>query len=96
MTDKWQSIKRSVTGIASALWRSVRNTFNNMKNGLANIIGKIKDHIGGMVSAIKRGLNGLIKGLNWVGSKLSLPKIPTLSTGTQKLTAILPLHQTAV
>ncbi|QDW92009.1 phage tail tape measure protein [Staphylococcus chromogenes] len=85
MTDKWQSIKRSVTGIASALWRSVRNTFNNMKNGLANIIGKIKDHIGGMVSAIKRGLNGLIKGLNWVGSKLSLPKIPTLSTGTQKI-----------
>ncbi|PTF30903.1 phage tail tape measure protein [Staphylococcus chromogenes] len=85
MTDKWQSIKRSVTGIASALWRSVRNTFNNMKNGLANIIGKIKSHIGGMVSAIKRGLNGLIKGLNWVGSKLSLPKIPTLSTGTQKI-----------
>lgn len=85
MTDKWQSIKRSVTGIASALWRSVRNTFNNMKNGLANIISKIKSHIGGMVSAIKRGLNGLIKGLNWVGSKLSLPKIPTLSTGTQKI-----------
>ncbi|WP_289780598.1 phage tail tape measure protein [Staphylococcus hyicus] len=85
MADKWQSIKRSVTGIASALWRSVRNTFNNMKNGLANIISKIKSHIGGMVSAIKRGLNGLIKGLNWVGSKLSLPKIPTLSTGTQKI-----------
>ncbi|MCD9060714.1 peptidoglycan DD-metalloendopeptidase family protein, partial [Staphylococcus chromogenes] len=60
-------------------------TFNNMKNGLANIISKIKSHIGGMVSAIKRGLNGLIKGLNWVGSKLSLPKIPTLSTGTQKI-----------
>ncbi|RAA65989.1 phage tail tape measure protein, partial [Burkholderia multivorans] len=51
----------------------------------ANIIGKIKDHIGGMVSAIKKGLNGLIKGLNWVGSKLSLPKIPKLSTGTQRI-----------
>ncbi|MDT0700253.1 phage tail tape measure protein [Staphylococcus chromogenes] len=81
----WDSIKRSVTGIASALWRSVRNTFNNMKNGLANIIGKIKDHIGGMVSAIKKGLNGLIKGLNWVGEKLSLPPIPKLSTGTQRI-----------
>ncbi|QIN27792.1 phage tail tape measure protein (plasmid) [Staphylococcus chromogenes] len=81
----WNSIKRSVTGIASALWRSVRNTFNNMKNGLANIIGKIKVHIGGMVSAIKKGLNGLIEGLNWVGSKLSLPKIPKLSTGTQRI-----------
>ncbi|MCQ9353580.1 hypothetical protein NQ048_11180, partial [Corynebacterium sp. 209RC1] len=56
-----------------------------MKNGLANIIGKIKDHIGGMVSAIKKGLNGLIKGLNWVGEKLSLPPIPKLSTGTQRI-----------
>ncbi|MFB3234192.1 phage tail tape measure protein [Staphylococcus pseudintermedius] len=81
----WNSIKRSVTGIASSLWNSVRRTFNNMANGLKSIIGRIKNHIGGMVSAIKRGLNGLIKGLNWVGSKLSLPKIPTLSTGTQRI-----------
>lgn len=81
----WSSIKRSVTGIASSLWNSVRRTFNNMANGLKSIIGRIKSHIGGMVSAIKRGLNGLIKGLNWVGSKLSLPKIPTLSTGTQRI-----------
>ncbi|EJJ6354600.1 phage tail tape measure protein [Staphylococcus pseudintermedius] len=81
----WNSIKRSVTSIASSLWNTVRRTFNNMANGLKSIIGRIKSHIGGMVSAIKRGLNGLIKGLNWVGSKLSLPKIPTLSTGTQRI-----------
>ncbi|UXR29830.1 phage tail tape measure protein [Staphylococcus simulans] len=81
----WQGIKKSVTGIASALWSSVKKTFTNMRDGLANIIGKIKGHIGGMVSAIKKGLNGLIKGLNWVGSKLSLPKIPKLSTGTQRV-----------
>lgn len=85
MTNVWNSIKNSVTGIASKLWGAVRRTFTNMKNGLRNIIDKIKGHIGGMVSAIKKGLNGLIKGLNWVGSKLSLPKIPTLSTGTQKI-----------
>ncbi|MBC8710363.1 phage tail tape measure protein [Staphylococcus pseudintermedius] len=85
MTNIWSSIKRSVTGIASSLWASVKRTFNNMANGLKSIIGRIKSHIGGMVSAIKRGLNGLIKGLNWVGSKLSLPKIPTLSTGTQRI-----------
>ncbi|NHM77162.1 phage tail tape measure protein [Staphylococcus sp. 11511212] len=85
MTNVWNSIKNSVTGIASKLWGAVRRTFTNMKNGLRNIIDKIKGHIGGMVSAIKKGLNELIKGLNWVGSKLSLPKIPTLSTGTQKI-----------
>ncbi|HHW5118567.1 TPA: phage tail tape measure protein [Staphylococcus pseudintermedius] len=85
MVNIWQSIRRSVTSIASSLWASVKRTFNNMANGLKSIIGRIKSHIGGMVSAIKRGLNGLIKGLNWVGSKLSLPKIPTLSTGTQRI-----------
>ncbi|UXS58553.1 phage tail tape measure protein [Staphylococcus delphini] len=82
ITNIWNSIKRSVTDIASRLWGSVRRTFNNMKNGLKSIIDRIKSHIGGMVSKIKSGLNSLIKGLNWVGEKLSLPKIPALSTGT--------------
>ncbi|UXV44229.1 phage tail tape measure protein [Staphylococcus delphini] len=85
ITNTWNSIKRSVTDIASRLWGGVRRTFNNMKNGLKSIIDRIKSHIGGMVSKIKSGLNSLIRGLNWVGSKLSLPKIPTLSTGTQRI-----------
>ncbi|WP_305850224.1 phage tail tape measure protein [Staphylococcus hyicus] len=85
IVDKWDSIKRAVTGIASDLWGAVKRTFNNMKDGLASIIDKIKGHIGGMVDAIKKGLNGLIKGLNWVGEKLSLPPIPKLSTGTQRI-----------
>lgn len=82
MVSIWNSIKRSVTNIATNLWSSVRRTFNNMASGLKSIIGRIKGHIDGMVSKIKSGLNSLIRGLNWVGSKLSLPKIPTLSTGT--------------
>ncbi|WP_211295802.1 phage tail tape measure protein [Staphylococcus muscae] len=85
MVNVWHSIRRSVTGIASKLWGSVRRIFNNMANGLKSIIGRIKSHITGMVKAIKKGLNGLIKGLNWVGSKLGLPAIPKLSTGTQKI-----------
>ncbi|MEB7460980.1 peptidoglycan DD-metalloendopeptidase family protein [Staphylococcus borealis] len=85
MTNTWTKIKSSVVNIVKSLWSKVRGTFNNMNNGLKNIIGKIKGHITGMVNAIKKGLNGLIKGLNWVGSKLSLPKIPELSTGTQRI-----------
>lgn len=85
MTNIWTKIKSSVVNIVKSLWSKVRGTFNNMNNGLKNIIGKIKGHITGMVNAIKKGLNGLIKGLNWVGSKLSLPKIPELSTGTQRI-----------
>ncbi|WP_150887876.1 phage tail tape measure protein [Staphylococcus auricularis] len=81
----WEKIKSSVIDIVSKLWNRVKNIFNNMKDGLESIIDKIKDHIGGMVKAIKKGLNGLIKGLNWVGDKLNLPKIPKLSKGTQKI-----------
>lgn len=82
LINTWNAIYRSVTGIAGNLWRTVRRTFDDMANGLRSIIGRIKGHIDGMVSKIKSGLNSLIRGLNWVGSKLSLPKIPQLSTGT--------------
>ncbi|WP_194746497.1 phage tail tape measure protein [Staphylococcus chromogenes] len=85
VVNNWKFLQSSVVKIASILSKSVRRIFNNMSNGLKGIIGKIKGHIGGMVSAIKKGLNGLIEGLNWVGSKLSLPKIPKLSTGTQRI-----------
>lgn len=83
--SSWEKIKSKLTGLAGGIKDKVTGTFGKMRDGLQSIIGKIGDHINGMVSGVKKGLNKLIDGVNWVGDKLGMGKLPSikLHTGTE-------------